>query len=192
MKIILASASPRRKDLMDLAKFDYEIIPSNFDEKVDSKLNLEEQSKEIAYGKAKDIFDNTQGNRAIIGADTLVIIDQQQLGKPNSREEAIQMLTNLQGRSHTVYTSIAILIEKNGELKEYKELSQTRIWIKKMTQKEIENYVDSENPYDKAGGYAIQSSFVVFVDKIDGDFSTVIGLPISRIYSILKENDILE
>lgn len=192
MKIILASASPRRKDLMDLAKFDYEIIPSNFDEKVDINLSFEEQSKEIAYEKAKDIFDNTQGDRTIIGADTLVILDQKQLGKPKTREEAIQMLTNLQGRSHIVYTSMAILIEKNGELKEYKELNQTRVWIKKMSLKEIENYVDSENPYDKAGGYAIQSCFAVFIDKIEGDYATIIGLPISRVYSILKENDILE
>lgn len=191
MKIILASKSPRRRELMDLAKFDYEILVSDFDEKVDTNLSLEEQSKELAFGKAKVVFDNTQGDRAIIGSDTLVIMGDKQLGKPKNREEAIKMLQNLQGRSHFVYTSLAVLIEEKGEYKEYKELSKTRVFIKKMSDEEIINYVDSEEPFDKAGSYAIQSSFVVFVEKIEGDYSTVVGLPISRLYSILKENDIV-
>ncbi len=108
MKIILASSSPRRKDLMDLAKIEYEVIPSNFDEKVDYCLNLEEQSKEIAYGKAKDVFENTQADRVIIGSDTLVIVDGKQFGKADSREEAIEMLKKLQGKAHSIYTSLAI------------------------------------------------------------------------------------
>ena len=191
MKIILASQSPRRKELMDLAKLDYEILVSDFDEKVNTNLPLEEQSKELAFGKAKAVFDNTQGDRAIIGSDTLVILGEKQLGKPQNREEAIKMLQNLQGRSHFVYTSLAVLIEEKGEYKEYKELSKARVFIKKMSDEEIINYVDSEEPFDKAGSYAIQSSFVVYVEKIDGDYSTIVGLPISRLHSILKENDII-
>lgn len=191
MKIILASQSPRRKELMDLAKFDYEVLVSNFDEKVNPKLSLEDQSKELAYGKAKDVFDNTQGDRAIIGSDTLVILGERQLGKPKDRDEAINMLKDLQGRSHTVYTSLAILIEEKGQYKEYKELEKTRVFVKKMSDEEIENYVDSEMPFDKAGSYAIQSCFAVFIDRIEGDYPTIIGLPINRIYSIFKENDII-
>ena len=190
MKIILASASPRRKELMDLAKFDYEILASDFDEKVDENLSLEEQSQEIAYGKAKDIFRNTQGDRCIIGADTLVILDGKKMGKPQGREEAFEMLNNIQGRSHEIYTSLAVLIENNGNYKEYKELCKARVWVHKMSYKEIQKYIDSDEPFDKAGAYAIQSEFGVFIDKIDGNYNTIIGLPIDRIYQILKENNI--
>lgn len=191
MKIILASQSPRRRELMDLAGFEYEVISSNFEEKTDSSLSLEEQSISLAYGKAKDVFDNTQGDRCIIGADTLVILDNEQLGKPKNRDEAREMLNKIQGRMHEVFTSFSIIIEKNGNIKEYKDLDITNVYIKKMTQSEIENYIETDIPYDKAGGYAIQSVFSVFVDKIEGNYNTVMGLPINKIYNILKENDII-
>lgn len=190
MKIVLASASPRRKDLMDLTKIDYEIIVSNFDEKVDSNLSLQEQSIEIAAGKAKDVFENTQGDRAIIASDTLVIVDQKPFGKPKTREKAIQTLKELQGRSHFIYTSLAILIEEQGKYKEYKELHQVKVFVKPMSDEEIENYVDSEQPYDYAGSYAIQGFFSVFIEKIEGDYGTVLGFPIHRVYEILKENNL--
>ena len=140
MKIILASGSPRRRDLMELAKIDYECMVSSFDEKVDTDLSYEEQSQEIAYGKAKDIFENTQGDRTIIGADTLVIVEEKQFGKPQNREEAIQMLRMLQGRAHFIYTSIAILIEEQGKYKEYKELHKVKVFIREMTEEEIEAF----------------------------------------------------
>ena len=120
MKVILASQSPRRKELMDLAKIDYEVIVSDYDENVDKSLSLEEQSKEIAYGKAKDVFDNTQGNRIVIGADSLVILDGEQLGKPKDREEAVEMIKKIQGKCHTVYTSIAVLVENNDGTNTYR------------------------------------------------------------------------
>ncbi len=191
MKVILASGSPRRKDLMDLAQIDYEIMVSDFDEKVDENLSIQEQSKEIAFGKAKDIFDNTQGERAIIGADTLVILDGKQFGKAKSRTEAIQMLQELQGKSHSIYTSLAVLMEQNGKYKEYKELQEVKVWVRKMSMQEIEHYVDSERPFFCAGAYAIQGFFSIFVDKIEGDYPTALGLSINRVYTILKENDIL-
>lgn len=191
MKVILASSSPRRKELMDLAKIEYEVLASHFDENVDKTLNLEEQSKELAFGKAKDVFENTQGNRAIIGSDTLVILDGKQLGKPQDRNDAINMLKSLQGKSHIVYTSLAVLIEKNGEYKEYKELYKTEVFVNEMSDEEIENYVDIENPLDKAGAYAIQSCFSVYIRRIVGDYASIVGLPINRVYRILKENDII-
>ena len=189
MKVILASQSPRRRELMDLAKIDYEVIVSEFDEVVDKKFNLEDQSKEIAFGKANDVFNNTQGNRIVIGADSLVILDGEQLGKPKDRDQAIEMLKKIQGRCHTVYTSIAVLIENEGEYKEYKELHQAKVFIKEMTDEEIEQYVESGEPYDKAGGYGVQTSFAVFVEKIEGEYSVVVGLPLCRIDEILKENN---
>ena len=189
MKVILASQSPRRRELMDLAKIDYEVIVSEFDEIVDKKFNLEEQSKEISFGKANDVFNNTQGNRIVIGADSLVILDGEQLGKPKDREEAVEMIKKIQGRCHIVYTSIAVLVENDGEYKEYKELYEAKVYVKPMTDDEIEKYVESGEPFDKAGGYGVQTSFAVFVEKIEGEYSVIIGLPLCRIYEILKENN---
>lgn len=191
MKIILASKSPRRIALMELAKFEFEIMPSSYDEKVENKYDIEDISKEIAFNKAKDVFENTQGNRAIVGADTIVVKDNKIFGKPKSREEAIKMLRELQGDVHSVYTSIAVLIEYQEKYKEYKELIETNVYLKHMSDNEIIEYVDSEEPYDKAGAYGIQTSFGVFVEKIEGDYSSILGLPISRLYEIFKENDII-
>ena len=191
MKIILASQSPRRIALMQLARIDFEVLPSSYNEKMDKSLGIEELSKELAYGKAKDVFDNTQGDRTIIGADTIVVKDNVIFGKPKDRNEAIKMLKEIQGDVHTVYTSLAILIEERGEYKEYKEVVETDITVNPMTDAEIIEYVDSEEPFDKAGAYAIQSTFAKFIDEIEGNYMSVIGLPIDKVYKILKENEII-
>ena len=176
---------------MTQAKIPYSVMVSDFDEKVDPNLSLEEQSKEIAHGKAKDIFDKTAGDRCVIGSDTLVIVEGKQFGKAKDKEEAIGMLQQIQGKSHQIYTSLAIVIEKNGQTKTYKELSQNTVFVKKMTEEEIQNYVDFEKPYFCAGAYAIQGVFSVFIERIEGDYSAILGLPINRVYDILKENQII-
>ena len=191
MKIILASQSPRRIALLDLAKIDFEVLPSGYDEKIDKSMSIEEISKELAYGKAKDVFDNTQGDRTIIGADTIVVKDNVIFGKPKDRAEAIKMLKEIQGDVHTVYTSLAILIEERGEYKDYNEVVETDITVNPMTDAEIIEYIDQEEPYDKAGAYAIQSTFAKFIDEIEGNYMSVIGLPIDKVYKILKENEII-
>ena len=192
MKIILASKSPRRRELMNLGRFEYEILVSDEEEKFDETLSIEEQSKKVALDKAKVIFDNTQGDRAIIGADTIVVNDNEIYGKPKDRQDAIRMLKGLQGKTHKVYTSIAVLIEKNGEYKEYNELHETKIFVKPMSDYEISKYITQTNPYDKAGAYAIQGQFALFIEKIEGSYTNVVGLPIERVYEILKENGIFE
>lgn len=191
MKIILASKSPRRKALMDLAGFDYEILISDVDETIDEEMTLEKKSIEIAFRKAKSIFDNTQGDRIIIAADTLVIKDDEAFGKPKTRQEAISMLKKLQGAMHKIYTSLVVLVENKGEYKEYKELFPVEVFVKTIDTNEIENYVDVnfDDVYDKAGAYAIQGRFSIFIDKIIGSYSSALGLPIQRVYDILKEND---
>ena len=191
MKIILASKSPRRKALMDLAGFDYEILISDVDETINEEMSLEEKSKEIAFRKAKSIFDNTQGDRIIIAADTRVIKDNEAFGKPKTRQEAISMLKKLQGAMHKIYTSLVVLVENKGEYKEYKELFPVEVFVKNIDTNEIENYVDVnfDDVYDKAGAYAIQGRFSIFIDKIIGNYSSALGLPIQRVYDILKEND---
>lgn len=189
MKIILASGSPRRREIMELAGIDYEIMVSNVDETFEEGLTIEEQSKRLAFIKAKAIFDNTQDDRVIIGSDTMVVKGDKIYEKPKDRADAIRMIKELQGTRHTVFTSLAVLIEEHGNYKEYVEISQVDVYFKRITDKEIEDYVDFEQPYDKAGAYAIQSSFCKFVEKIYGDYYSVVGLPISRLYDILKEND---
>ena len=176
---------------MDLAGFDYEILISDVDETINEEMSLEEKSKEIAFRKAKSIFDNTQGDRIIIAADTLVIKDNEAFGKPKTRQEAISMLKKLQGAMHKIYTSLVVLVENKGEYKEYKELFPVEVFVKNIDTNEIENYVDVNfgDVYDKAGAYAIQGRFSIFIDKIIGNYSSALGLPIQRVYDILKEND---
>ncbi len=189
MRVILASQSPRRAAILDLARIDYEVIPSDYVEKITPTDDIEELSISLAYGKAKDVFDNTQGLRAVIGADTMVVKDNNIYGKPTDRQNAIEMLTDLQGDIHSVYTSLVILIETEDGPKEYKEVIKTDISVNSMTREEIEEYIDVEEPMDKAGAYAIQSSFARYIDAVEGNYMSVIGLPVDRVYAILKEND---
>ncbi len=189
MRVILASQSPRRAAILDLARIDYEVIPSDYVEKITPTDDIEELSISLAYGKAKDVFDNTQGLRAVIGADTMVVKDNNIYGKPTDRQNAIEMLTDLQGDIHSVYTSLVILIETEDGTKEYKEVIKTDISVNPMSREEIEEYIDVEEPMDKAGAYAIQSSFARYIDAVEGNYMSVIGLPVDRVYAILKEND---
>lgn len=188
-KIILASQSPRRKELLDLMGLKYEVMVSNADETLEEGLSAEEQSKRLGYIKAKSVFDRTQGDRVVIGSDTMVVKDDKIYGKPKDREEAIRMLEELKETKHTVITSLAVLIEKNGIFKEYIDCDKTDVYIKYMDQEEIEHWVDTRKPYDLAGGYAIQSEFAVFIDRIEGNFFSVVGLPIHKLYDVIKSLD---
>ena len=130
------------------------------------------------------------GDRAIVGSETIVVKDGQVYGKPKTREDAIKMLRELQGDRHSVYTSLSVIIEEKGKTKEYKEVYETYVYVKPMEDSEIINYVDTYNVFDKAGSYAIQSKFAVYIERMDGDYNAVVGLPISRLYDIFKENEI--
>ena len=189
MKVILASQSPRRAALLDLAQIEYEIFPSQYEEKIKTIINIEEKSKELAFGKASDVFNNTQGDRAIIGADTLVVKNSKIYGKPKDRADAIRMLRELQGGTYTIYTSLAVLIEYRGKYKEYKEIEKINITLSEMSDQEIIEYVDYDEPFDKAGAHAIQSCFAKYIKKVEGDYMAAIGLSINRVYEILKENE---
>ena len=187
MKIILASKSPRRKELMDLLGIDYEIMVSQADESIEEGLTLEEQSKRLGYVKAKAVFEQTSGDRIVIGSDTLVVKDGKLFGKPQDREDAINMINILKNDKHQVITSIAILVQKDGEYKEYLDCDITDVYVADMKDKEIAEWIDSGKAYDKAGAYAIQLEFTKYIEKIDGNYNTVIGLPINKVYNILKE-----
>ena len=187
MKIILASKSPRRKEFMDLLGIEYEIMASEADEVLEKGLTLEEQSKRLGLIKAKEVFSKTSGDRIVIGSDTLVVKDEILFGKPKDREDAINMIKTLRNDKHQVITSIAILVQKDGEYKEYLDCDITDVYVADMTDKEIERWVDTGKAYDKAGAYAIQLEFAKHIEKIDGSYSSMVGLPINKVYNILKE-----
>ena len=187
MKIILASQSERRKELLDLIGLEYEVIVSNCEEIINPELTIEEQSKQLAYIKAKTVFDKTEGDRLVIGSDTMVIKDGKLYGKPENEEEAIKMIETLQGDKHQVITSLCVLVKNNENYEEYLDYDIADVYIKNMSKQEIEKWVKENEVMDKAGAYAIQSKFAVHVEKIEGNYSTVVGLPVHKLYDILKK-----
>lgn len=187
MRVILASASPRRKELLDLIGVNYEVMVSNADESIEDGLSIEEQSKKLGFLKARDVFDRTEGDRVVIGSDTLVIKEGRLYGKPADRPEAVDMIKDLSGAKHQVITSLAVLVQRGEEYEEYTDTDITDVYVADMTESEIEQWVDTGEAYDKAGAYAIQSGFAKYIDRIDGNYYTVIGLPVNKVYSILKK-----
>ena len=187
MRIILASKSPRRKELMDLLNVNYEVIVSDADESLEDGLSMEEQSKSLAFVKAKAVFDKTEGARIVIGADTLVYKGTCKLGKPGNAENAVKMLKELKNSTHQVCTGVAVLVQKGDTYSEIVDCSTTSIHIKDMTDLEIQEWIDTGKAFDKAGAYAIQEEFAKFIDKIDGNYSSVVGLPIDMVYDAIKK-----
>lgn len=187
MEIILASQSPRRRELMDLLKIDYKVMPSGADETFEEGLAITEQSKRLAYIKAKEIFNKTSGDRIIIGSDTMVLKEKEIYEKPKDEKDAIRMLNELKNTSHNVITSLCVLIQEGEHFKEYLDYDLAEVFFKDMNEKEIEKWIKNGNPLDKAGAYAVQSEFCVFVDKIVGNYTTVVGLPMHKLYDVIKD-----
>lgn len=189
MKIILASASPRRKELLEFLTKDFEIMPSHVEEKLEENISLEEQVMHLSYIKAKDIFDKTTGNRIVIGSDTIVTKNGKIYGKPHDKNHAKQMIYDLlQGdKIHSVYTGLTVIIEEDGNIKEYKTFDEVKVYLKNMTDREIEDWINSGEAMDKAGAYGIQNKFCVHIDKIEGNYNSIVGLPISKLYDIIKK-----
>lgn len=177
---------------MEAITKDFEIIVSNADEKLEEGLTIEEQAKNVSYQKAKAVFDRTEGNRVIIGSDTMVVKNNKIYGKPKTKEEAKEMIKMLKNTKHTVYTGLAILEEKDGEYKEILDCDTAEVYFRDMTEKEIENWVNSGEAMDKAGAYAVQGKFMVFIDKIEGNYQTVMGLPVHKLYDHLKSLGVIE
>ena len=187
MKIILASQSPRRRELLDLLKIKYEIMPSMVEETLEEGLSIIEQSKRLAYIKAKEIFNKTTGDRIIIGSDSMVIKKGKIYGKPKDEQDAIRMIQELNNSSHQVITSLCVMIQDNGQYKEYLEYDIAKVYLNVMTQNEIEKWVKEGKALDKAGAYAIQSEFCIYVNKIEGNYTTIVGLPMHKLYDAIKE-----
>lgn len=185
MNIILASGSPRRRELLAQAGFEFKVEVSNADENVSEESPVE-MVEELAARKAKavvDLHNQKEDNCLIIGADTIVVLDGKILGKPSDEEDAKAMLASLAGRTHQVYTGVALFRVKEGIIAEKKTFHEcTDVTMVSMTEKEIAEYVASGDPMDKAGAYGIQGPAAVFISGIKGDYYNVVGLPISRVY----------
>ena len=187
-KIILASASPRRRELMEQAGYEFEIQVSHKEETYVSETPAE-IVKELALLKAKDIAgQNVQQDLIVIGADTVVAYEGKILGKPKTREDAFEMIQGFQGDKHQVYTGVAILhYGQDGQEDVINHAVKTDVYVNAMTEEEIWRYIDSDNVMDKAGSYGIQSGFAIHIKKIEGDYFNVVGLPISYIYEELRK-----
>lgn len=187
MRVILASGSPRRKELLSSITNDLEVIVSNCDESFKDGLNIEEQSKQIAFAKAKAVFDETSGDRLVIGSDTMVLKGEKVYGKPKNKEDAFNMLTELQNNMHKVITSISVLIQKGEKYIEYIDYDISKVYISKMDSDEIYKWLATGKAMDKAGAYAVQEDFRKYVEKIEGNYDTIMGLPTHMVYNILKQ-----
>lgn len=180
--IILASASPRRKAILQNLGLSFTIHPSQVDESFDPTLPPARVVQHLAQQKALGLMDSYQRG-LIISADTVVVLDEEILGKPQDGAEARRMLRRLSGKRHTVYSGLAVADAESGQLRVgYRE---TDVWLRSMTAEEIETYVASGEPLDKAGSYAIQGLGATLVEKINGDYFTVMGLPINLLAQFL-------
>jgi len=182
--IILASASPRRKVLLEKIGLIFEVEPSNYEEDMPLRLEPHEFAQKISLEKAK-VVASKHKNSIVIAADTFIVLGSQILGKPHTEKDAREMLEAINGKYHSVITGFSIIdTDKNKTLSKSVE---TKVYIRKLTLVEIDAYVKSREPLDKAGAYAIQGLGSVFVEKIDGDYYNVVGLPLSALTEALKE-----
>lgn len=187
-RIILASASPRRRELMTMAGYEFEVQVSHKEE-VYEATKPDEIVKELSLLKAKDIASmNDAKSLIVIGADTVVAHNGKILGKPQSEQEAFEMIKGYQGDKHQVYTGVAILdYDADGNETIVSHAVKTDVYVNEMTDEEIWNYIHTDNVMDKAGAYGIQSGFAIHIEKIEGDYFNVVGLPISYVYEELKK-----
>jgi septum formation protein len=182
-RIVLASASPRRKLLLEWAEIPFDLIPSDADELVPDGMNISEIPVFLASQKAARVRKKISPGKIILAADTIVVLDQQMMGKPSDRADAIRMLSHLSDREHQVITGVSL----TGLNKEILFAETTRVRFHRLTLDAIEYYVDHYKPFDKAGAYAIQEWIgVTGIHSIEGDFYNVMGLPVSRVLQELK------
>jgi len=184
--VILASSSPRRHKILTQAGIEFEVLPSDIPEDVGGGMSPYEAVKTLSEQKAMCAVEKITGDCVIVAADTIVDLNGRILGKPADEDDAFNILKKLQGRKHSVYTGVCI-IKKTGDGLIIKNLiDNAAVFMRQMTDDEIRAYVETGEPMDKAGAYAIQEKGSLFVERIEGDFYTIQGLPIVRVYQELK------
>jgi septum formation protein len=179
--LVLASASPRRRELLTAAGLDFEVLRVDIDETPARGETPEDHVRRLAREKAGAGRVRRPGT-VVLAADTIVVLDDRILGKPRDAEDATRMLRALSGRAHEVLTGVAV----SGPAGTVVEVARTRVWFQSLSDAEIAGYVGSGEPRDKAGAYAIQGLGSKFVERIDGSYSNVVGLPVALVYRLLK------
>ncbi len=193
--IVLASSSPRRKELMSRLHIPFQIIPAQGEEQSHALLPAD-YVQDLAHDKAQEVYEfcrrTMQEPVVVIGADTVVACDNEILGKPENKQDAYRMISKIQGRSHSALTGVSVMwTNENGDVSERRFAEETRVEVYAMTDAEIQAYVQTPAPDDKAGAYGIQGDFSVFIKEIEGDYNTVVGLPIAKLYHVLKEQNLI-
>lgn len=182
-KLILASSSPRRKQLLTQLGLQFVVFPSKIEEILTPGLSPRKQVEFLSKQKTQAVAPKFP-NAIILAADTMVAVDDELIGKPKDEEDAKRMLKKISGRKHSVFTGFTLLDSKTG--KSITKSSETKIWFRKMTDKEITSFVKKERPLDKAGAYAIQEMAAIFIKKIEGDYMGAIGLSVFQLANELK------
>ena len=186
--IILASNSPRRKELLNMLNLKFQVIADNTPEPVDEELSPDNLVCELARFKGENVIRNLSDtmDAVVIAADTVVAVDDKVLGKPQDVEDAEKMLVQLSGRSHFVYTGV--YVEDICTKKAVSFCEKTEVFFKKLDMSVIKDYINTGEPMDKAGAYGIQNLGSLFVEKIDGDYFNVVGLHVSKLCEVLKKD----
>lgn len=182
-KFILASASPRRRQLLEQIGADFEVAVSNAEENIDENIPPHILVQQLALLKGVDTAKKLRRGY-IISADTVVVAEGHILGKPSGRDDAKRMLEMLSGSIHYVYTGICVTEAETGRA--YTDYEKTEVTFVELTKEEIENYIDCGEPFDKAGAYGIQGKGAVFVSSINGDYGNVVGLPLCKLNTLIK------
>jgi len=183
--IYLASKSPRRKQLMELTDFEFVVMASNASESGTQNMNPKETVEYLSRVKAEAVYYKVLENDIIIGSDTVVSYGNIILGKPKDKKDAYDMLKMLSGKTHSVFTGVTIIKKGNPDIKKTFS-SETKVEFYELTEKEIEDYIKTGEPYDKAGAYGIQEKGALFVKALQGDFFNVVGLPVAKLSKELK------
>ena len=181
MNIVLASQSPRRKELLEKCNVSFTCDPADIDETMDLSNNLNDEIQNLAYRKAAEAL-KRHPDDLIIGSDTIVVLNNQVLGKPKDQADAFQMLKHLQGNTHEVITGLCFLSKK----RKYTAVSNSKVAFSTMNDEEINEYISTGECMDKAGAYGIQGFGGRYITKIEGDYYTIMGLPLNMVYEELK------
>ena len=181
--LILASASPRRRELLEKAGLQFIVVASNYEEDMTLRLSPPELVKFLSQGKAEAVR-AAHPNSLILAADTIVVLGNQILGKPHTPERAKEMLTALSGTNHSIITGFTVLDSGSG--KSISDAVETKVMFKKLSERQIDEYIATGEPLDKAGAYAIQLGGARFVERMEGDYANAIGLPVTEVLQALK------
>ena len=192
MRVVLASSSPRRKELMNMLGIPYDVVSFDHDEVLNKEKTVYEQCMDIAYQKGKVVFDSFDEDIVVISSDTIVVLDNVIYGKPVDRQDAYNMLKKIQGTTHEVVSALTVFCRKNGEVTINKTYEKALVTVDKMNDLEINSWIDTGKAFGKAGAYAIQEEYGRFIKKIDGDYYTIVGLPLNTLYNILKDLEVYD